>query len=612
MNPDRLLSEIQRVLEGQRDPMTVKRRLGSIVNAPGAAEALARVLQTGDVIDAQLASLALPYATNELVRRGLQRDARRSTGGRRAILLSSLTDGELTEVLATVSEGADDEWLLDAMALFAVNDPGDFVEMLSETVPVVGIQLVDHIEKVRAAYAISASAIYGPLLGRKLTKEARTRVVAILGHEPSDDARALLRREQSRVVADEDKRMLRREQMRQSTLALQGMTTSVPTGIALLSPVGPRDTAALEILEDVGGGRGVATVVIIAMSGAAETFSQPLEISVEETRKAAARDVVELSLGQARWLVESLPTKRRTRLGAILERLSTTPSEPIERPSPLEELSATDALALAADPAFVRWRPLATSVGWPDEELEQPANEDSFPVPKASLKSRAREELARSLAVNKTREAFSSGLRHMALWMSLRGDARAGQVAQEALRVVQRRPGLLSEAIAERDLLLQRWSLGQLPVSFRKSLRAEVRDVLSVSTVEWSDVALLDLAQAAAEGVARATGFASRATGIAIPPRHDIEVAIAVARRAQASLRDKPLRQTLRAGRLAALADEAREWLEGAPIEAAFQLVQFVSSTCLDGCRYDCLRRVPEGSPSTVYNGPCPRADPKK
>lgn len=608
MKPDRLLSEIQRVLEGQRDPATVKRRLSTIVNAPGAAETLARVLQTGDVVDAQLASLALPYATSELVRRGLQRDARRSSGGRRALLLSSLTDEELTDVLSSVSEGADD-WLLDAMALFAINDPADFVEMLSESVPVVGVQLVEHIEKVRAAYAISASAVYGPLLGRKLTREARSRVVAILGHEPSDEARALLEREQSRAVADDEKRFLRRERMRQNTLALQGVTVAPPSGIALLSPVGPRDTAALEILEDVGEGRGVATMVIVAMSSAADTFSRPLEVSVEEARQAAAPDVVELSLGQARWLIESLPTKRRTRLKAIVERLSTTPSVPIERPAPTQHLTDDEARALAEDPAFVRWRPLATGVGWPDAALEQPPTTEPFPVPLAQLKARAREELARCLQVNKTRESFSSGLRHMALWMSLRGDPRAGAVAHEALQVVQRRPGLLSEAIAERDLLLQRWSLGQLPSGFREALRVAVRNELAADEVGWEQVALLDLAQAAAEGIARAAGFAQRASKLEVPAASDLQTAIAVAQRAQLSLRDKPLRQTLRAGRLAALADEAREWLEGAPIEAAFQLVQFVSSTCLDGCRYDCLRRIPSESAASIYNGPCPRPD---
>lgn len=607
MNPDRLLSEIQRVFEGTRDPAHVKRRLEAIANRPGAGEALARVLRTGDVVDAQLAALALPYATSQLVRRGLMRDAKQSGGGRRALLLSALTDEELARVFSELGEG-DDDWLIEAMGLFAVNDPADFVDMLCESVPMVGLRMVNHVEKVRRTYAIPAAAMYGPLLGRKLSGEARARVLAILGHDPSDESAALLAREQTRVIDDGDKRTLRRERMRQDTLALQGVEVAEPEGLAWLSPVGPRDTAVLEILEDVGGGRSVATTVLLSMSGPAETFSRPLDVPLNEATRPGFDDAVELTLGQARWLLESLPVKRRSRLGPVLERLVAAPAQLIERPSPALELPRSDAMALAADPAFTRWRPLAAWVGWPDDVLEQPVDDDVvFPVDAVTLAKRVDAELARSLANQKMRDTFAAGLRHMALWLSLRGDPCAGHVGAEALRVARRRPGSLSFAMAERDLLLQRWSLGRLPEAFRQAVRDRVRAFLAVETVGWDDVALLDLAQAATEGLARSAGFARGATRLTVPGDDEIEVAVGVARRALASLKDKPLQQALRTGRLASLAEEARGWLEGAPLESAFQLVQFVSATCLNGCPHDCLRRKPRRAPLPVFRGPCPR-----
>lgn len=606
LSADRLLGEIQRVLEGRRDPATVKRRLAAIAGRPGAAELLSRVLQTGDVVDAQLAALALPYATNELVRLRLQREARDSTGARRAIVLSALTDDELADVLSGVGEGAED-WLVEAMGLFAVNDPEDFVDTLAESVAVVGVKLVEHIERVRAAYAIPLAAIYGPLLGRRLSTRARERVLGLLGRDPSDEARALLDREQARVVRDDDKRLVRRERMRQRTLAIEGTHADErPSGTAFLSPVGPRDTAVLELVEELEDGRGVRTTVILAMNRSAEAFSHPLEESLESLRAGQVSDVVELSLSRALGLLESLPLKHRRALWPVFERLSSLSAEPVARPAPDEELSREEAWSVASHEAFVRWRPLAALVGWADQTLEAPVDGDTFPVSAKELAERAASELAAMFGKASSREAFAAGLRHMALWMALQGDERAKGVAAEALRVTKRRPGALSFAMAERDLLLQRWSLGRLPEDFRRDVRSAVRRALSVEEVGWKDVALLDFAQASAEGMARAKGFARQSSAPEVPSEEELELAIVVARRALESVRSKPVQQALRKGQLSSLAAEAREWVGDAPVETVFQIVQFVSSTCLGSCPYDCLRRHPKEEAREVFDGPGP------
>src|SRR5690606_41038707 len=65
-------------------------------------------------------------------------------------------------------------------------------------------------------------------------------------------------------------------------------------------------------------------------------------------------DAAALTLGQARWLLESLPVKRRSRLQPVLERLVAAPAQLIERPSPALELPRSDAMALAAEPALDR------------------------------------------------------------------------------------------------------------------------------------------------------------------------------------------------------------------------------------------------------------------
>lgn len=608
MSADRLLAEIQRVLEGRRDPATVTRRLAAIVGRPGAAELLSRVLQTGDAVDAQLAALALPYATNELVRMRLQREARDSTGARRAIVLSALTDDELADVLSGVGEGAED-WLVEAMGLFAINDTEDFIDALATSVAVVGVKLVEHIERVRVTYAIPPAAMYGPLLRRRLSTKARERVLGLLGHDPSDEARALLEREQARVVRDDDKRLVRRERMRQRTLAIEGARfADKPEGLAFLSPVGSRDTAVLELVETLGGARGVRTTVILGMNRPAEAFSLPLDEPLESLRAHQASDVVELSLAHARSLLEAVPVKHGRALGPVLERLSSLPAAPLARPAPNAELTLEQARRISGEEAFVRWRPLAALVGWPNQALEAPVDEEDFPVARAELEARAASELATALSRPSVRDAFAAGLRHMALWMSLQGDERAQGVAAEALRIAKKRPGALSIAMAERDLLLQRWSLGRLPEGVRRQVRDAVRETLRVERPGWKDVALLDFAQAAAEGLARAKGFAQAADAPVVPSPDELREAVAVASRALESVRSRPVQQALRKGHLAALADEAREWAAGAPVETVFQIVQLVSSTCLGSCPYDCLRRKRSANEALdAYRGPGPR-----
>lgn len=610
MNAEQLLLEIRRTLHG-RDPEhpTVRRRLQQIANRAGAAELLLDTLRRGEIGAAHIAAMALPFARSELVRRGLQRSVRQESGERRAVFLAALTDEELEKALAEMGETLAED-LVHASGILAVNSPSEFIDLVCSNAPMVDEAMFAHLERVRETFGVGAASLYGPLLERRLTPEARRRAVEALGREPGAAARRLLDREHDRATADEDLRLLRRERMRQSSIGLGGLDAS-RHGAALLSPLGPNETAVLELIEELEPGRCLRTTVVFGLGGALDRFTVPaagnLDAVVGEVE--AGLRWGRLELGQARSLLEGLRRKQRDLVRPVLERLSAVDAVELPWPAPAPGLELPAARDLVRDPLWAEWRPFARVVEWPDEAIESTGGlaPERFPGELALTAAQAAQLSPDLLRERGVRPRLAAGLRHMALVMSLRGDARAGAVAAAAAWAARRRPCSLVVALVERELWLQLWTHARLPFAYRSQVRDAVRARLSASSPKWEDVQRLDLAQAAAEGMARAAGEVREDGRLPPVAELDLDAALQLADRARATFADASLRRRARGGRFEVVAEAARGWLDEAPPQAAFEVAQLLATTCLDGCPHDCFSARPVGRSALVLEGDNPR-----
>lgn len=607
MTEELLLREIRLLVERERvGSATRARRLEELANRPGAAELLARIVRSSDLTSARLAALALPYARSELVRRGLRREAGRTRGERRAAILSALTDEEVEVLAERHPEGLVDD-LLSAAGRLAANDPRAFVQMVCDAVPEVGTAQIAHFEQVRSAYRIPAASLYAPVLERRLSGAARREVYAILGRQPEPEVQALLERQLARVRSDEERRLVRRERMRQASRALEPVKPP-PETHARLSPVGTGGGMALEVYEPVAAGRVLRSTVMLPLRAPATAVSVPLDGPLERALQPtqAATEWASLSVGQARALLEALPARRRGPLVPVLDRLRCHAPEPLTPPGPGELLTLETARALVRERPWRDWRPFSALVEWPDGALSMPARVDAFPGGVQAGARLASTRLPDLLAERGVGASVAAGLRHMATWLHLRGDPRAGAVAAESVWAAKRRPAALTRALLERELWLQRWALMRLPAGYRGALREALRAMLAPPGTEWPDVQRLDLAQAAAEGLVRAHGESATTPGLPPVDALDLALAMRLADRARALLQDPSWRRLARAQRLAALLDAARQWVDEAPATVAFELARFAVSVCFDRCPHRCFEQSPGAAPEQVFRGDRP------
>jgi hypothetical protein len=607
MTIEQLLREIRHIAE--RDPTdspSVRKKLTALANRPGAAELLATAVRTGEPLIAQTAALALPFARSELVRRALVLGARRESGERRLNYLAALQPEELQQVLAETGGVAADD-LVEAAGLLAMNSPGEFVEVLCEGAPLVDLSMVEHVERVRRRFAIRAAALYGPLLDRKMSPDARQRTFAILGREGGEEVRHLLEKAQQRLTGDADKTSLRREQLRQATLSAEGRVASAREGIAVLHPVDGAGEIVLEILE-VSESRVLQSTVKIG-PGAPSHVTAPADGDLESTvQHVAGSKGVRISLGNARSFLETIPQRRRMKLAALLDRLGDTPAEDLVHPQPGAEMSLPEARQLVVDPVWRDWRPFLRFITWSASTLLQvrAPTAETFPLPFEEIEAFAGRDAGHVLK-RRAPAALNSELRHMALLLHLRGDARAGAVAAETIAVERRRPSVLLKALAERERWRQLWAHAPLPDDYRAQVRDQIRRALGDAPPSWREVKLLDLAQAVMEGAARDFGELGFTPGLPPVEQLPLPAALRFAEHAASVLEDPELRRFhARIGREESLARESLVWGDALPPGSLFEIAQFVEGVCCGACPHRCFEQTPAADPAEVFRAEIP------
>jgi len=611
---ERLLLAIRRAVGPAGPRTTVARgRLARIANRPGAGALLLRTVREGDILAAHVASFALPLVNGELVRRALRRAAHEVKGERRAAVLASLTDDELDQVLSELGDELDED-LAGTSAILAANSPREFVELLCDGLPAVDERIVDHVERVRRAFGLGAASVYAPLLERRLTDRARLRVIEVLGREPGPDVAQVLDRLSARAAQEDERRVLRRERMRQASAELAGRPQ--PEGCALLGALGRGGSASLDLFELAPSGLLVRTSVSLGHSGVTDCITSPAPGGLDEAVRAADPGGLRarMTLGQARGLLESRDAASRAELAPLLERLSRAPAEAPAAPAPGPALAAEEARALIREQRWALWRPFTLAVRWPSESLAAAAGLSAADFPCSS--GMLDDHVAAELVALKRRRLFlariAAGIRHNALVMHLRGDARAAAVAAEALWLARGRWPALARALLERELWLQLWANARLPETYRSRIRDAVRQSLDRSEAPvagWDRVRTLDLAQAAAEGLARAAGENAERPGLPAPESLDLGAALELAALARESLTDESLRRRARAGTFRVIAEEAGAWLAGPPAHAAWEMARFAGEMCLHACPHRCFDGEPEQDPEAVADGACAFAD---
>jgi hypothetical protein len=376
----------------------------------------------------------------------------------------------------------------------------------------------------------------------------------------------------------------------------------------VLHPIDGAGEVALEIFERLKEGRLLQSTVRIGPLDVSHVTA-PAEGDLEAAAAQAAGTVgVRITLGNARAFLEGIPERRRKKLGPLLDRLGDTPSDPLRHPQPGAELSREEARRLVIDPLWRDWRPFLRLVPWTASELlpGRSFTADTFPGRFEDLDAYAERDATRAL-MRRTPATLNSELRHMALLLQLRGDPRAGNVAAETILIARRRPSVLLRALAERERWRQLWAHVPLPEEFRARLRERLRVALGQLSVEWTNVQLLDLAQAALEGMARDAGELGFSSGLADPDSLPLEAVMRLAEHASSILREPETRRSYaRLNRQEILSQATRTWREVLPAGSLFEVAQFAGSTCFGACPHRCFEQKPMGSARDVFEARTP------
>ncbi len=605
MTTDDLLQEVRKVLAGPRRARTAAaqaKRLGALANHPPATRQLLRALESRELLEAHVAATALRFATGELVRRRVVATVGRLEGERHLLARVALLEDELAklrlglpEAVATVVYGR----FLN-FGLTALNDPALFIERFCDGRPSIDASVVGVVEKVRRSFGLGPTGLYGPLLQRALTPEAREQALGILGRLPGDRVQALLEAEQARASTDEAQRVARRERMRQASL-----TEPVPPrpGVAYLSPLGPIDAVLVEIFEQPEEARPLRTNIALRFDGTFVAAAEPLEDAPKAiARRADDADWTRLSLGQARALLETMATKGRERLAPLLERLEGVAIEPLPVPVPTALLAPDEAWALLDHPLLAAWMPIS-SLHWPRSLLAASAHAawDHFPLHLDQTAQVAQDLLGTHLARPPRADALAIGLRLLALAFHVRGDPRAAALAAEALVVARHRPAPVAMALAQKHLITQLYHHAEMPRDYSREVRDHLRNRLAPTEASWEDVQRLDLAQGAAEGLAREACRTSKAPVLPPPESLDFEAALRFGDKAREGLAKPAFRRRVASGREEATAEPLRGWLELGTPEAVIGTMRIAGRHCLDVCPFRCFERLPQAPPAEVW-----------
>lgn len=603
MTDEQVLLEIFAAVEmAQKKLGNATRRLEDVVNRTGVAEQLLRLLRSGPIEGAQMAAIGLVHARSELVRKAIQREVRTATGERRLAALGALTPEELEEALG--NGGLQPEDLVEGAGLIALNDPGGFVDMVCEGSKVVGLPTVDYVERVRQSFSVGAASLYGPMLDRPLTPRARARVLGILGRESGPEIQAILEKAQGRADNDDDRRAVRRERLRQATVSIESSTAAVE-GAAVLLPPEDVGTVSLEIVERTAGGKTLWSTARF------NTFQKAQQVTVGADsdalslldRIAKRPGFARLSLGQARWVLESLPPRRRTDLKLALHRLQAVEPEPIVF-APLDaHHPPIDWSSLVVESIWQNWRPLQNVLKIKPAALalasELPPGE--FPGPLESLRAPIQQNVPTILKHRGVATNLASCGRHLALSMHVIGDARAPAVAAEAVKLPRGRRSELVLALGQRELWRQLWEQSELPASWRAELRARLRTALA-GPPDWEHVGRLDLAQAFVEGSVRFQGSLASHSGLPLVDAIPLEEVLRVATNAVRVLKDPHIRKRIKVGRFDTLTPSLFD-AEPESTGAVTHLTRFARDVCFGTCAHRCLQKKPRHSAEPCFLG---------
>jgi hypothetical protein len=601
MTDEQLLLEIFAAVEmAQKKVGDATRRLEEVVNRVGVSEQLLRLLRSGPIEGAQMAAIGLVHARSELVRKAIQREVRTATGERRLAALGALTPEELEKALT--AGGLQPEDLVEGAGLIALNDPGGFIELVCEGTRMVGLPTVDYVERVRQSFNIEAASLYGPLLDRPLTPKARHRILSILGRESGPEIQTILERAHSRADNDDDRRVVRRERMRQATVSIESTTTPID-GAAVLLPPEDLGTISLEIVERTGGGKTLWSTARFSTFQKAQHVTVGADADAMTLLRRVSRrpGFAQVTLGQARWLLESLPATRRHDLKLALHRLRAVPSEPIVFPALDVTHPPLDWDALIIEPAWSGWRPLRNVLKLRDEAIDQAAKTplQKFPGSLAMLKESIQHGVPALLKHRGMATNLALCTRHLALSMHLSGDPRAAAVAAEAVRLPRGRRSGLVQALGERELWRKLWEQTPLPQPWREELRTRLRATIH-GEPNWEHVARLDLAQAFIEGGVREERSLQSTPGLPAVASLALDEIERVTTNAVRVLRDPHIRKRIKAGRFDTLTPSLFEASPDAG-GAITQLARFARSTCFTSCPHRCLEKKPRASAEACF-----------
>ncbi len=490
-NPFDIFAPLEAILMRRGVGAWPERELAAFASEPKNALALARAITGSDVALAELAAAAWPHVGDPFALASFRRDA-----GRMAVTV----DPSLPPTL------------------LALNEPELFVEKLCVNRRWVDLPAVQAIEAMRSRCGLGPASLYGPLLDRRLSAEARLFVHQLLGGVPGEGARALLESEERRAESDDTARSARRERMRQRTLqaAFDG-----PPSDSVAWRISLEAVQQVDWFQPLADG-GVVTRIVFTRTKMFHALA----------RFVAAAPVAEvtasmLSVGQLRTLLEEIPSARRQLPGPLWERLDQREAVPFPTVPPVDSAPSPAEERLHRAP----WDRLSwpgAKHRWPRVLLEESRSVDAASWPRDAMRPRLAHDLLTEICADRAARAEAS---QQLVWLSrhlaLAGQPLASEVAAEAASLARGRAGPVLWGLVERTLGEELFELAPLPTDFRRDLRERLRRAIGESVVTWRDVDRLNAAQRFLErrcrDAARATG-----EGLILPDAQLIADAVAL------------------------------------------------------------------------------------
>lgn len=514
-----LLKELREVV-GIDPPNSAvaRKRLEGFIDRPHVPETLFEIVLQGDLADAHLAAFPLSLARNELLRRRLLKAVATLPPERRNAGLTALTPEERSRFVDD-DQSVVDESVIQASSLLAASSPEAFSELLVAARIPLDSRVIEQLEVLRKRLKIGSTTLYEPLLKRNPSPEARVEIIRILGRDPSPQSAALLKQEQKHVTSPKERLDLRREQLRQSTAALNPQAP--PPGLAFLSTLQEDGSFLLDVVHELDSKRLLRESHEVAASGRVIRQTHTLNGRLQKLGDTLQEGWAQLSLAQARSLLERLPQRWSQAVAPTLERLAGIQPEPAAPLPPSEALSPDDISELLVHPVFANWDPVASVIPILVEHfllVSGPGPDEDFPASDKQVQSLAQQAIDSVKRRRGGLRRLEQGLRHAALWLSLKGDSRASRVSFEAHRVNSESGSQkLLSALSQRKLWQHLWAQVELPDDYRRKLRQLSRYLVGVGEISWEEVRTLDLTQAALEGLAREAGQQQARSGLPSP-----------------------------------------------------------------------------------------------